>query len=172
MSYSELYYVPKHGCVFVAETFKDSYRGAYAIWVAIGKRHLGQTWGADKLCELAWDETIPLYDRVMLACTFDDAIIPIEHAEWVCDQMVEWDNQHETEYPTHVKDWEGCIRSAASKSGLYGFAFNHTSVCADAWLVEDESGEDGFRMFDISRDDTSEILFISPEIFDATREGA
>jgi hypothetical protein len=176
MSYCEIFIVPGNGELCSGKEFGNAHRGAGIIWSKIGQRHLGwqghemfKEQEARRLWELARRPDVPLRDRVALACTFDNAMLRLEDVPWFCGQMDDFIAAYDLEQ-YHPRAWVSYLRSVHRNepAGIFGFCWNHTSLNADAWMVEDHEIEDedeGYRMFDVARDGIDSLLFLCPERF-------
>lgn len=193
MSHSELYLVPKEGEIQIAETFRNSWHGARYIWSTIINKHIlprnasktsfESAIVADRAIKsgMLWrfvnNQSIPLYDRVTLAVTFDDVIVPIDSIEWLCNKLEAWDQAHGPhDFEPHARMWARYLRQFSGKNieiasdgkselvDAVGICFNHTSTNDDAWMVAE--AENRRRYFDWSKDaDTYRHSILSPAKF-------
>lgn len=174
MSYTTLYKVPEEGPIEEYETFRNSFRGAAMLWDWLGRLHVPMFSQAifpmadqklmDRLFRLVGYYDIPLHRRIVLATTYDNAMVRrvdffavAEAMELVATEMtarvgvppdppkVEQDSGT---YPQQAE----ALRRLHDDEDAFAACWCQTSAADDVWERWDDGCDDP-RPYDLSKDD-------------------
>lgn len=156
MSCTEMYVVDDKGDVLAADEARNAHRGAMWIWNVLWRKYLLESCDPDKEYERLWalakNPDVPLLDRVALASTFDNVMIPAEHMELVAQAL------EQVEPGTENLQKQAAELRKAKAEGYQAFCWNQTSVNSSPWSVQEECPECGcdcmgdFRPYNIHKD--------------------
>ena len=178
MSYTEMFIVKNLGVVVPHAEFKNSHRGAMMIWVNLfnvycpdqvkeakeryhmeGKIYPYNDEDYKAVWALAKNIIVPKHNRIVLAATFDYAILEREHFQ----DYIEAVETYAQDYPQVGHLLLQCKEIAKlQKRKIIGVCWNQTSVSADMWWTE-------HRRFNINKDGHGWMLF--KEMFADSAEG-
>lgn len=164
MSYATMYRMPVKGELEEVKDYGNAFGGAMRIWEPLFKKWINTARGLmvtlmsgdREFWDLAKDERLPESDRIVLASTYDKAVVPSEMLGRFVEALREFDTRHPAgTMVSHVRAWAYDIEAMISEGmeGFIGICFNQTSV-TETWTVFDEDDEDGEeRLYDASRDE-------------------
>lgn len=164
MSRTEIFAVrPEDGDLELEAEIQGSYRGAMHIWTTLAVNYGLVNRGEegylmiraglmDRLWALRDDDRLAWWEKVALISTFDGVVILREDFDRLIEAYGKW-AQH-TGDPGSIPEQLHYFRLLKDHDRKFrGICFNQTSVCANPWWVNDESGEDEEgRPFNIDRD--------------------
>lgn len=164
MSYTEIYKVKKDGDVVMIDEVRNAHRGAWSVWAILEERHLptteitrlftipSQENKQKEIWDLAYNEKIPLHERMVLLSTFDNAIVSKQNIPDLLESFRKFDGE------TSLKEQANIIEETfKNDDDMIGIAWNETSVNGDAWLSPnltiDENGVEDYPVYNIFRDE-------------------
>lgn len=169
MSYTEMFKVSKGGLVEWIAEFKNAFRGAFLVWNNMAKEYLGQSAGLlmsrdamGPVWDLAKRKDIPLAHRIVLMATFDKVMVRQENIAGGLIVAVE--TYAETFDPGTLLIQVKKLRELCNDRDCQAVCWNQTSVCAEAWWVDDDEKEEG-RPYDITRDTGHWFLFDREQVW-------
>jgi hypothetical protein len=154
MSCSQLYGFGKEGIIEHYGEAHNGHRGAMCVWRVLERKYLpslpkpdwfkdyyysrvmGMTPGAmQPIWELADDERLQPYEKVMMCTTFDHVLVRGKNIPMVIESMEKFveDYPLESNYPEQIEILKLFLREECTAVG-----FNGTSVNSDTW---DNAGE-------------------------------
>jgi hypothetical protein len=139
--------------------YRNSWGGSARIWDSLFNKFLKDPndkydcWLNEKRCKVLWklvdNPSVPLIGRIVLAFTFDYAIVKRDNFKRLVVDLREFD----TTFPTssdrvnHLPAWASLIeKSDAEAIGCYG-----TSVSEDLWFTWDDTVIEGEQEEDSGR---------------------
>lgn len=161
MSYSTMYTVPHSGPFERLAEFGNSYGLAYRIWDSLTRKYLGQPYVSFPVGKKLWrlaESCGPCLsiERAVITSTFDYAIVRVENAVRLADDLDEFSRLNPTSGVCHLSTVADLLRENATRDDIVGFAFWQTSFSGFPWLCikrDEENEEEGWhRCFDWSLD--------------------
>jgi hypothetical protein len=161
MSRTELYKVVKrHGGVDIvlAAEFENSFHGAMFVWNTMARIFKG--WSAfpmidEERQQMVWDLwknklDVGFIDRLVLASTFDWAVVKKENFEMLAHAFKEFHRKYATqEYGSNLWRQADRILELMQDSSVLAVCWNQTSVNDPCWYEwSEELGEDLVYNFD------------------------
>lgn len=166
MSYTKLYLVPKKGPVEEHAAFQNAWGSACRIWAAVGHRYFGwletPPMMNNEAMELMWkfpfDLDYPYEDRIVVASTFDRAMVQREHLQTLALAY----RNFERRFPpgksvSHLPAQADCFEKLAEDKRCFGVCWTQTTVVQGHWIVQ-RDGEPP-RGYDLSLDNDHQFIF-------------
>lgn len=164
MSYCTLYAAFEDGDITPHKDYRNSWRGAMAVWTYMVERYLrppkdsfwlsNQEFLTEKLYPLASDLNIPFEDRVTMATTYDRVLVAQKDFKLLCQCMNDTGSRMPAQ--NHIVSQARDIAGLPKKCRAVGW--RQTSVSADMWDVY-VNGEWQDRNYNIDIDDEHWWLF-------------
>ena len=166
MSYATMYRMPIAGPLEEVKEYRNAWGGAMRIWDPLAQKWLNadnfMVWSmcnrdSKEFWALAQDERLPRADRIVLASTYDKAVVPSEMLGEFAEALREFNARHRAlgDRVNHLPAWAEDAEAMAAEGsgfmdGFVGICFNQTSV-ADTWHVYND--EEDSRIYDTSKDE-------------------
>jgi hypothetical protein len=177
MSYTTMHLVPATGPIESWKEYRNSHRFAMVIWDSVSKRRnmtgpspfgsgampiIMDDQALDRLWASSQDLDQPLFERALIALTFDHAMVKREDIGRLQTCIEEWcdvygENSH---LPAMSRDIEE-LKDPKFRPDVVAICITGTSVSGDVWYVfgdgadsdcEEEDPRDQSRPYDLSRD--------------------
>lgn len=141
-------FLAHHDRVEEVARLKNSWGSAAFVWFALSERYLGDKhiWsfsvdGAQKLWDLVDDSRLSLTERIVLACTFDHAIIEHERFREAAGHWMDFKRiYHKDSGECHAGTIAQLLLDHQQTSCI-GMCFQQTSVARDLWHLWDDDND-------------------------------
>lgn len=183
----EIKVIKENGDVEKHKEYSNSWGGAAYVWTKLYEKYLkdpklyydnwmtGDTQG---LWDLYKDESIPLFERTVLASTLDDAVIRRENLEDVSKAFKEFLEAYpKGNMECHLQGWIDDIAEILKDETNRGICFHQTSVGEDPWYIEANEDEDEDydedvegRPYNIDQDNKHWFVFKDAEEIEAEED--
>lgn len=157
MSYTTLHLV-KHGGLEDFQEYKNSHGGAMFVWNALANKYLKESafkfmfGDSAPLWAIAYDSKVSKTDRIVMATTFDRAMVRAENLLDLADRFDEFCKTYPAgNMACSLSQQSADFRKIAEDKEVLGVCWTQTSVAGDVWQVNEEDGE-SMRSYDIDRD--------------------
>lgn len=117
------------------ELMREDVGNHYKNWICAKEDDINRLWNLWK----REDIRMPLYERIALLGTFDNAILRKENFADFADQLRRFVEAHHTnpQAVCHLGKWADFIETSSAEA----VGFHTTSVCENPWMEEDLDGE-------------------------------
>jgi len=176
MSHTELKVAEINGPVTTYQEYHNAWKGFAYIWDSIWREYLKKSeyghWMTSENSERLWkavkDNGIPGWIRLILASTFDNAIVEYEKLPIIAQYYKDFEKQFSLggNDISHLLEWSGdCakIHSFYSNDNCAGICFSATSVGIDPWagicFSATSVGIDPWEDYDLSKGDKHWFVF-------------
>lgn len=169
MSHTTILSVSESGPMVPIYDFENAWLSAMHIWMRIDKKYnmypgengfsmaliMGRL---SKIWNICDDKKFPIFERLVVASTLDRAILRQARFREMAEAM----SQFATIHGAGTLGEQAAAIMSLNQNNAYGVAWRQTSVGHSTWYINDESCEEGVRMYDLSRD--SGHWFIDEEV--------
>lgn len=164
MSRTTVYIFPEKGSGHEVAKYSNSFGSAYRVWASLGQAYLNSInaiWEkSDDLWWLIYGNRLSREEKLMLAWTFDHALLPKDHFAEMSAAMVTFNKKYPLpeKYANHIPAYAQLIDSLAEDPNIMAIGWHQTSVSLNPWWVrtglntETEEYDGEGRLYDLSID--------------------
>jgi len=137
MAYTELYYFNKKGTPKERGIAPQASTGGWKVWFLLKEKYLPDVpylFRHDeyqKVWDLILDERLEKYEKIILASSFDWAIVYKENFDELIDAFEKFDSEHswKLNFPEQIK----ILKEIKNNKNAIAIWWNQTSVNCDTW---------------------------------------